>query len=199
MTTQTRLAMILGGALLTGGLLAGCTSDDDPQPKDSTSSGSSGSSPSGSATTELKDRSSEVLANPPTKTAIATTKAKESSTFRGSTFTFYGLSRTDTGTILTYTVTGGTGSSSPTDSLPRAWENSPTLLTPTHAYRVVTFKEETEDWAAVANPIYSIDQGKESAPLDVLYPPLPEGTTSVKLTGPWFQDVTVPVTDATTG
>lgn len=198
MTTQTRLAMILGGALLTGGLLAGCTSDDDPQPKDSTSSGSSGSSPSGSATTELKDRSSEVLANPPTMTSIGTAKAKESSTFRGSTFTFYALTRTDTATILTYTVTGGTGSSSPTDSLPRAWEKSPALVTPTHIYRVVTFQEESKDWAAVANPIYRIDAGKESAPLDVLYPPLPKGTTSVKLTGPWFQDVTVAVTDMTT-
>ena len=202
MTTPLRaLPALVGAGVLCVTVLSGCTGDAATKP---TGSAASSASPSvstsaASGSAALEDRSREVLAAPPTLTPLATTKARPTSSFRGSTFTFYRISRTDSSTIVTYSVTGGSGHSSASDSLPRSWENAPTMLTPTHAYRVVTFQnDEGQDWAAVANPTYRIDKGTEAGPLYMLYPPLPLGTTSVKLTGPWFEDVTVPVTDVST-
>lgn len=199
-TKQTRLATVMGGALLAGVLLTGCTGDEEPKPGTSSDSpgstaSSASSSPTAPAEAELKDRSSEVLADPPSLTVLASTPAKASSSFRGSSFTVHAVTRTDTATILTYSVTGGAGHSSPSDSLPRSWEKSPVLVTPTHAYRVVTFQEESKNWAAVANPTYRVDAGTQSGPLTVLYPPLPKGTAQVTLRGAWFNDVKVAVTD----
>lgn len=197
MLTHSRGPLRILGVTLAGTiLLSGCTGGGGQQPPSSQPSSAASTPATPPATPTLADRSDEVLAQPPTPTALATTPAKTTSSFRGSTFTIYGLSRSDTTTILTYTVTGGTEHASPSDALPRSWENAPQLETPTHAYRVVTFQQESGEWAAVANPIYRIEPGKESGPLTVLYPPLPAGTATVTLRGPWFEDVSVPVTDA---
>lgn len=201
MTTPLRaLPALVGAGLLCVTVFAGCTGDAETKP---TGSGASSASPSvstsaASGSAAFGDRSREVLAAPPTLSPLATTKSRSTSSFRGSSFTFYRISRTDSSTIVVYTVTGGTGFSSPSDSLPAGWENAPTMLTPTHAYRVVTAQDEFQDWEAVANPAFSIDPGEETGPLYMLYPPLPKGTTSVTLSGPWFEDVTVPVTDVST-
>ncbi|QIK71270.1 hypothetical protein G7070_01935 [Propioniciclava coleopterorum] len=190
-----RSLRVLGATLAGTILLSGCTGGGQQPPPSGGPPSAAPTAATPPATPTLVDRSDEVLAQPPTLTAVATTQAKPTSSFRGSTFTIYGLSRSDTATILTYTVTGGTEHASPSDALPRAWEKAPRLETPTHSYRVVTFQQESGEWAAVANPIYRIEPGKESGPLTVLYPPLPAGTGTVTLRGLWFEDVSVPVTD----
>lgn len=201
MTNPKRLATGLTGILLAAGLLAGCTSEDGtPGPAGTGSAASpSGSQAPDDGSEALRDRSSEVLADPPQLETVATAQARPTSSFRGSTFTMHALTRSDTATVLTYSVTGGAGHSSPTDSLPRSWEKAPVLLTPTHAYRVVTFQEQSQDWAAVANPQYRVRSGEQSGPVTMLYPPLPRGTVSVTVRGAWFGDVVVPVTDVTAG
>lgn len=200
MTNRKRRSAALGAVLAPALLLSGCTGDDTPEPTGTNGSSTSSGSPSPEDSSDaLEDRSSDVLADPPQLASVATAKAKATSSFRGSTFTIHGLTRSDTATVLTYSVTGGTGHSSPTDSLPRNWEKAPMLMTPTHSYRVVTFQEQGKAWAAVANPQYRIPSGTQTGPVTMLFPPLPEGTAKVTLRGAWFDDVAVPVTDVSQG
>lgn len=204
---------VLGALLVTTGLLTGCTdgaqeartlgaSDAAGTVPPSASSDAAGASPSPSTETledTMRDRSSEVLAQPPRLTTIVTSEARTTSSFRGSTFTIHSLTSTGSTTDLTYSVTREPEHSSATDSLPRAWEKAPVLVTDTQAYHVVTFQEESGDWAAMANPAYSLDPEVATGPLTILYPPLPEETRKVILRGLWFEDVEVPVTHLGTG
>ena len=200
MTNPRRRPAAIGAVLASALLLSGCTGDDTPEPTGANGSATSSGSPSPSSSSDaLEDRSSDVLADPPQLASVATARAKATSSFRGSTFTIHGLTRSDTATVLTYSVTGGTGHSSPTDSLPRNWEKAPMLMTPTHSYRVVTFQEQGKAWAAVANPQYRIPSGTRTGPVTMLFPPLPKGTETVTLRGAWFDDVAVPVTDVGLG
>ena len=74
------------------------------------------------------------------------------------------------------------------------------MVTGGKKYAVITFDKQHDRWSAVSNPALRIDAGEMAPPQSALYPPLPAGTTEVTLIGPWFADVTVPVTDlAATG
>lgn len=200
MTNLKGSPAVLGAVLASALLLSGCTGDDTPERAGTSDTSTSSGSPSpADSAAALEDRSSDVLADPPELASVATAKAKATSSFRGSTFTIHGLTRSDTATVLTYSVTGGSGHSSPTDSLPRNWEKAPMLMTPTHSYRVVTFQEQGAAWAAVANPAYRIPSGAPTGPVTMLFPPLPPGTGTVTLRGAWFDDVAVPVTDVGQG
>ncbi len=199
--TRCRPAAIAGAALAAT-LLGGCSFEPGtPDPTTSRSaSGAAGASPSVSASSTPQDQSAAVVGAAAPLTAIATTRARPDSSFAGATFTFYRLTRTGASTLLVWRVAGGTGYSSPRDANVRAWENYPVMVAGGKKYAIVTFVKQDDGWSALSNPILSVDSGQEAPPQSALYPPLPAGTTEVTLTGPWFADVTVPVTDlAATG
>ncbi|WP_404352954.1 hypothetical protein LG324_08665 [Phycicoccus jejuensis] len=188
----------LAGATLVAAVLGGCT--DDPAPTDPSPSGTGTASggPSASASPTPQDRSAAVVDGAAPLAEIATTKAKASSSFEGATFGFYRLTRSDSSTLLVWRVTGGDGSSSARDANIRFWEKYPVMVTGGKKYSVVTFDKQNDGWSALSDPALRLSQGVESPPVSALYPPLPAGTTEVTLTSPWFDDVTVPVTDAAT-
>jgi len=197
--TRRRLAAAaIAGAALATTVLAGCTFE--PGTPDPTASGSApgapGGSPSASGSPTPQDQSSAVVGGAAPLTQIATTRAKASSSFRGATFTVYQLTRTDASTLLVWRITGGTGYSSTTDASVRFWEKYPVLVTGGRKYSVIAFDKRDDGWSAVSNPVLKVDSGHEAPPQSALYPPLPAGTTEVTLSGPWFADVKVPVTDA---
>ncbi|GGL39873.1 hypothetical protein H9L10_13545 [Phycicoccus endophyticus] len=199
-----RLAALTAAALATIAL-TGCS--DDPDTPEPTGSGSvsvtSGddsatASPTSSPSPSLEDRSAELLEGAAPLTEIARTRAAKGSSFAGSTFTFYQLTRSDASTLLVWRVSGGKGSSSPSDANVRRWENYPVMVADAKEYSVVTFDKEVDGWSALSNPILRITSGSAAPPQSALYPPLPAGTSSVTLTSPWFADVEVPVTEAAT-
>lgn len=202
MTTRARLATV-ATLTLAATLLTGCA-DDPPTPDASASprisgsasgTGSTSTSPSPSPSPSLQDRSSQVVDGVQTLEPIATTTARPDSTFAGSTFTIYRLTRTDTSTLLVWRVTGGDTHSSPRDAGVRSWEKYPVMVTAGKRYFVVTFDKQGDGWSALSDRIVRIDKGEQTPPQAALYPPLPPGTTQVTLASAWFHDVTVPVTD----
>jgi hypothetical protein len=183
-------------AAVTALALSGCTGDKpDTDPSSSKPSTSSASGTPSSRSPALKDRSAEVVDGAAPLTPIATSKAKATSTFKGSTFTFYRLTRTDTSTELVWQVTGGPQSNS-NDAVDDAWERYPVLRTKDADYWVVTFQQTPIDWVSVSNPALRLSNGVKAPLQSALYPPLPAGTTSITLRSPWFEDVTVPVSAA---
>lgn len=195
MTFRPRL--VLASAALVALALTGCT--DDPTSPESSGSASGSASASGSvspsASPRLQDRSAELLSGAAPLTEIARATAAPGSSYAGSTFTFYQLTRSEASTVLVWRVTGGADSSS-RDALVRQWENYPVMVAGGKEYSVVTFDKQDDGWSAVSNPALRLDDGTEAPPQYALYPPLPAGTTEVTLKGPWFASVTVPVTDA---
>ena len=193
-----RLLAALTGAALAATVLGGCTFE--PGKPDPTASGSAsgapGGRPSASASPTPNDQSSAVVGGAAPLTQIATTRARPESTYAGATFTIYQLTRTDASTLLVWRVTGADGSNS-NDANVRAWEKYPVLVTGGKRYSVITFDKQRDGWSAVSNPALRVNPGQEAPPQSALYPPLPADTTEVTLTGPWFADVKVPVTDAT--
>ena len=193
-----RLLAALAGAALAATLLGACSFD--PGTPDHTApgsaSGTAGASPAVSASPTPQDQSAAVVGAAAPLRSIATTRARPDSTFAGSTFTFYRLTRTDASTLLVWRVTGGTSYSSASDALVVRWERYPVMVAGGKKYSIVTFLQQDDGWSAVSNPILRIDRGQEAPPQSALYPPLPAGTTEVTLTGPWFADVKVPVTVA---
>ena len=198
MTRQ--LLTAIAGAALAATVLGGCSFEPGtPDPTTSGSaSGAPGGSPSASASPTPQDQSSAVVGAAAPLTEIATTRARPDSSYAGATFTIYRLTRTDASTLLVWRVTGGTGNSNSNDANVRAWENYPLMVTGGKKYAVITFDKQQDGWAAVSNPALKVDAGQEAPPQSALYPPLPAGTTEVTLTGPWFADVKVPVTEVTT-
>jgi hypothetical protein len=191
----TRSWTIPAAATAAALVLSGCTGGDDPKPTGSgaTSGATSSSSSSSASAPELQDRSAALLEGAATEpTPIATTKAKASSTFKGSTFTFVRLTRTDSSTVLAWQVTGGAGSN-PNDANDGFWERYPVLRTKDADYSVVTFQQGTNEWVSVSNPVLKLSAGDKAPLQSAIYPPLPAGTTSVTVRSPWFEDVTVPV------
>ena len=195
--TRRPLAAIAATAVAAT-VLGGCTfSPGTPDPTASKSaSGAPGGSPSASASPTAQDQSSAVVGGAAPLTQIATTPAKASSSYRGATFGFYRLTRSDTSTLLVWRVTGATGASS-RDSNVRFWEKYPVMVAGGKKYSVITFDKQDDGWSALSDPALRLTQGVETPPISALYPPLPAGTTEVTLTSPWFADVKVPVTDAT--
>ena len=181
------LSAVWGAALLTGCAVEAPT----PTP---TSGASSPAVPGPSATPALQDRSTEVVDAAAPLVAIATTAAKPSSSFVGSTFTFYRLTRSDSSTLLVWRITGGERAGA-ADANVRFWERYPVVVTGGKRYSVVTFDKQDAGWSAVSDPALRIVSGADTPPVSALYPPLPAGTTTVTLTSPWFDDVDVPVTD----
>ena len=201
-----RLLAAIPGAALAATVLAGCSFEPgspDPATSGSASGAPSGApdgSPAASAPPTPQDQSSAVVGGAAPLTQIATTRARSDSSYAGSTFTFYRLTRTDASTLLVWRVTGAGGNSSSNDANVRAWENYPVMVAAGKKYSVVAFDKQDDGWSAVSNPALALPEGAETPPISALYPPLPPGTSEVKLTGPWFADVTVPVTDlAATG
>lgn len=197
MTSRPRL--VLASAALVALALTGCTDDPTSPDPSGSASGSASASGSGSgspsASPSLQDRSAELLSGAAPLTEIARATAAPGSSYAGSTFTFYQLTRSDASTVLVWRVTGGTGSSS-RDALVRQWEYYPVMVAGGKEYSVVTFDKQDDSWSAVSNPALRLDAGTQAPPQYALYPPLPAGTTEVTLKSRWFASVKVPVTDA---
>lgn len=196
MTTRPRAPHTLVAlAALAALALSGCTGQDPTPSPDGTPTGSSSTASATPSGPVLKDRSAEVLDATVPLESVATTKARSSSTFRGSTFVIHSLTRNGASALLEWSVTGGPGTNS-NDANVAFWANYPVLLSGSKRYSVVTFEGKLNGWAAVSNPFLPLREGITSPPQTALYPPLPEGTTEVTLQGDWFEDVKVPVTTA---
>ena len=185
-----RAAWGLTVAASAGLLLAGCNEGGGTTPSPDASGTSSSTA---SRSPALKDRSAEVMAGMTAPTEVARTKGKAASELDGATLVIYSLTRTDTSTVLTFALTGpGSGPR----LAPGHWPRFPVLKTDKDTYPPVTWLKEptAEDpWYVVHNPMMWPKADVLTPPQTVLYPSLPAGTTSITLTGTWFEDVTVAV------
>ena len=184
---------VMGGAVAGVAALTVSVGGRSFTPDSSPSASGSGSrSPSVSATT-LQDQSAAGMLLP---TPVASAAAKADSSMSGGTFEIYGVTRTETSTLLTFSFTSHGGAST-RDMNHRQWTLLPTLKTATSTFLPVLYDgqdaSDTDPYSAVYNPTLGAKDGVPTPPQTILYPPLPADVTSVTLTGAWFDDVTVPV------
>jgi len=122
---------------------------------------------------------------------IATTTAKDDSSYSGATFSILRLEARAESTLLVWTATHPRTLAAGSDFDITKVDNFPVLQTKTDRFAVLTYQTPTGQRQCVCSDMRVMRA--ESNPQGALYPPLPKGTASVVLTSPWFADVTVRV------
>ncbi|MBR7742643.1 hypothetical protein KC207_04995 [Phycicoccus sp. BSK3Z-2] len=162
-------------------------------------SGESASSPSASPTLTIARSPTPTSAGPtadfveaPEYRPLATTTAREGSSYSGATFEILRLESDERSTLLVWSATHPRTVRAGSDFDVRLWESFPVLNTKRKAFSVLTYETPTGETQCVCVDMRAMRA--EPNPQGAMYPPLPENVTSVTLTSPWFGDVTVPVT-----
>lgn len=183
---RRRSAAAVVGAALVAAALAGCTSAQapDPTPSVSLTLAKSPTPTSAGPTAPFLD--------PPDEQALATTPARDDSSYSGATFTILRVESDARSTLVVWSATHPRTLSAGSDFDVTLWRNFPVLTTRTQTFSVLTYETPTGGTACVCVDMRGMRA--EQNPQGALYPPLPAGTSSVTLTSPWFDDVTVPVT-----
>lgn len=122
---------------------------------------------------------------------LATTPARDGSSYSGATFSILRVEADERSTLVVWSATHPRTLSAGSDFDVRDWRSFPVLTTRSRTYAVLTYETPTGDTQCVCVDMRAVRA--EPNPQGALYPPLPQGTTSVTLTSPWFHDVTVPV------
>lgn len=183
--------------------LAGCSTEDKPEPK--ASPGSTASSTSGAAAGQLKDQSAAVLAwTPPapvTKTEgklIPTVGSYNIATVPA-TAEIISVQAREASTVLTWQLSSATdiplqGPSLNTTQGSRSWPDAVRLVDPvgkkTYAVNTIIIGDNTH----CACSTFPFHVGPDPVRMTSQYPPLPLTVTSVSVRIPNFAPVNVPVT-----
>lgn len=123
---------------------------------------------------------------------LATTPARDDSSYSGATFTILQVRTDDRSTLLVWSATHPRTLAAGSDFDVTAWRSFPVLTTERKTYPVLTYRAPTGQTQCVCVDMRALRA--EANPQGALYPPLPKGTTAVTLTSPWFEPVTVRVT-----
>ncbi|MGL4742799.1 MAG: hypothetical protein ACRCXL_00210 [Dermatophilaceae bacterium] len=123
---------------------------------------------------------------------LATTAARDESSYSGATFSIVSVETDARSTLVVWSATHPRTLSAGADFDVRAWRNFPVLTSKTQAFSVLTYETSTGAVECVCVDMQAMRA--EPNPQGALYPPLPKGVTSVRVTSPWFAEVTVPVT-----
>ncbi|MGL4176972.1 MAG: hypothetical protein ACRCSN_12935, partial [Dermatophilaceae bacterium] len=122
---------------------------------------------------------------------LATTPARDDSSYSGATFSVLSVETDARSTLVVWSATHPRTLSAGADFDVRGWRSFPVLTTKTQAFSVLTYETSTGATECVCVDMRSMRA--EPNPQGALYPPLPKGVTSVTITSPWFVAVTVPV------
>jgi hypothetical protein len=183
-------------------LMAGCSTEDRPDPK--ASPGSTASSTSGAASGQLKDQSAAVLAwTPPAPVAKTEGKLVDQPLKKAATVPataeMVSVQASEASTVLTWQLSSATdiplqGFSLNTFEGARFWPDAVRLVDPvgkkTYAVNIMNVGDDTH----CACSTYPIHVGPDPVRMTSEYPPLPLTVTSVSVRIPNFAPVTVPVT-----
>ncbi|MFW5473248.1 hypothetical protein ACOCJ5_08070 [Knoellia sp. CPCC 206450] len=174
-----RLALV---AVTLAALLSGC-SGGTPVPEPSPTLASP------SAPADLGPLAS-FLDTTPTQ-PVATTPGRDDSSFSGAVFQVFRVETDARSTLVEWAATHPRTLAAGADFDLTLWQNFPQVTTKTHRYAVTTYQPASGPPRCVCSAVRAI----RGEPLvqGALYPPLPADVTSVVLTSPWFEDVTVPV------
>ncbi|NHA69452.1 hypothetical protein [Phycicoccus flavus] len=185
--TRLRRRVTPVAGLLLAVALTGCTGEASPPDPTSSPSLTLAKSP----TPTDAGPTAEFLEVPETR-AIASTPARDDSSYSGATFTILKVEASARSTLVVWSATHPRTLSAGSDFDVAEWRNFPVLGTKRKAYSVLTYETSTGGTECVCVDMRAMRA--EPNPQGALYPPLPRDTTSVTLTSPWFEDVTVPVT-----
>lgn len=164
--------------------LAGCSGGGSPAPTPSPTLASSSPPPNLGPLASFLD----VDATEP----LATTPGKDNTSFSGAEFQITTVVTDGRSTLVEWAATHPRTLAAGADFDTTMWQNFPQITTPTHRFAVMTYQPASGKPRCVCSAVRSIRA--EPLTQGALYPPLPASVTSVVLTSPWFEDVTVPVT-----
>lgn len=123
---------------------------------------------------------------------IATTPGKDNTSFSGAEFRIIRVETDARSTLVEWAATHPRTLAAGADFDATLWQSFPQITTTTHRFAVLTYQPASGKPRCVCSAVRAI----RGEPLvqGALYPPLPVDVSSVVLTSPWFEDVTVPVT-----
>ena len=179
---RTLLALVAALAVAVGGCSAGSSSTPTPSPS-LTLAKTPTPAEAGPPATFFTDLDRE---------PIATTRAREDSSYSGATFSIVSLETDARSTVLVWSATHPRTLEAGRDFDVTKWQSFPVITTPTTLVRPLTYTPPGGTRRCVCTDLRAMRA--DPNPQGALYPPLPKSIVSVTLTSPWFEPVTVPVT-----